>query len=278
MRYPLLTWEITYSVAVAWKVDITRTVGGTITVSGTIPASTYWGQDTAVVQGSDTPHGALCTAIDAALSTAGFASATVTGTWDDVASPWPRVSIEIGGVANALSWQLTITGGTAARRLGYLSTTTTSVSMVVSTTCNQDGLWSPMVPWSDVDYRSGYNASQTINPFSPAIATVVELGANDQRLLQWRHVPARYVEERWAASAAFAGASGNSVLDTLNTVQGLVDVAITGATMRAHYETATFYETVRLAWSADLRTSDLAEVSQPSGRRMTITVPVLVAQ
>lgn len=277
MRYPLLAWEIDYGTAVSWQVDITRSTGGPITVTGTIPVGTYWGQDVAAVQGSDTPHGALVSAIDAALATAGFASATVTGAWDDVASPWPRVSITIGSVANALSWQLTITGSAAARRLGYLSTTTTSTGMTIYTTCNHDGVWAPMVPWSDVDYRSGYNASQTINPFSPGTATVVELGSSDQRILQWRHVPARYVETRWAQSVPFASASGNSILDTRNTVQGVVDVAVTGATMRAYYDVPTDYQTVRVQWQTDLRTSDLAEVSQPSGRRMTVTIPVVVA-
>lgn len=274
-RYPMIAWQVTYSAAVSWSASIARVGNTPIAISGTIPAATYWGQNASAVQGSDTPHGALVASIDAALATLGFGAATVTGTWDDGAYPWPRVSITIGGVANALNWTLTIGNLGARLRLGYLSSPVASVGMTVSTTCNHDGVWAPMVPWSDVDRRQGYIATQTLSPFSPANATIVNLGAYRERVAQWRYVPTRYVTRAWAAQATFADASGNSVLDAYNTVEGLLDAAVAGAAMRLYYD-ATGFDTVRLVWDTDPSTARLAEASQASGRRCTVTVPLVV--
>lgn len=275
-RYPLLTWQISYGSTVSWSASVTRSAGGPVPVSGTIAAGTYWGQQGAAVEGSTTPHGDLAASIQAALIAAGHASATVTGTW--VASPttgWPEVTLTIGGVTNALSWSLTISDATARRRLGYLSSPVTSSGMTITTTCNQDGIFTPLVPWAQVTASAGTIATQVRSPFDQSQVTRVNLGTRDLRVAQWLHVPMRYICAAYAQMDAAAAQAGTSVLDTYNTLERLVDVLPDAHSLRLH-ESATAFEDVDVDWSADPATTTLSEPSGQGGRRHTVSIPLVL--
>lgn len=286
--YPYLSWDVTIAALTTMTVSVTGTLG-TSTTTVTITAGTYkallgsatWG--TASVYVTSWLHLQVSEAIasatgiievDGAVAATGYA--------------YPRISHTAQAAVGVVGTLLTayIEGPTALmRRLGFhgtpsggiirISATTAGQFATFSTTGFSEGLWAPMVPWSDVEDIPGHIAQQAASPFEPSQRTVVELGDRHRRVVQWRHVPMRSITAFYATDPVAASVALTSTSDTYGTVERVVDAAIAGEDF-AFVPSAGTSQTVILDWSADLSVADLAErESAFGGRRYSVTLPLV---
>lgn len=290
--YPFVTWPVTVAAASQITVSFTGTGGNSTTVV-TIDAGTYFtqlGQTTWDEATSYSPEW-LHLKVSQALNTAPAVTG-VDGTANVTAYSFPRVTHRVRvSVSPALVGSLLsayIEGPEALMRsLGFHGTpagglirivgVTSGVSIATfATTGWPAGIWAPMTPWSDVEVVPGYVTSQTVSPFAPGERTVVELGARNANVAEWRHVPMRDITEEYAAEAAPASEASASTSDLNGTLQGVVRAAVEDAATFQLVQSATQVKKCTLDWQADLSTGSLSEREEAfGGRRYTVTMTLV---
>ena len=280
--YPFVTWPTTVAASSDITVSITGTGGNSTTVV-TVAAGTYYtqlGQTTWDESTSYSPEW-LHLKVTQALDTAAGVNA-VDGTANVTTYAFPRVThrMQISPVLVGSLLSAYIEGPEALMRsLGFhgtpsgglirINATIASFFVTFATTGWPVGIWAPMTPWSDVEVVPGYVASQTVSPFEPAQRTVVELGARNANVAEWRHVPMRDITEEYAGEAAPAS-------DLNGTLQGVVTAAVEDAATFVLVQSATLTKTCTLDWQADLNTSALSEREEAfGGRRYTVTMTLV---
>jgi hypothetical protein len=166
--------------------------------------------------------------------------------------------------------------GTPAGGLIRINATISIFVATFATTGWPVGIWAPMTPWSDVEVVPGYVVSQTVSPFEPSQRTVVELGARNANVAEWRHVPMRDITEEYAAESAPASEASASTSDLNGTLQGVVTAAVEDAATFVLVQSSTLVKTCTLDWQADLNTSALSEREEAfGGRRYTVTMTLV---